>query len=289
MDQNNHIKPTSALVKILGAVVLCSVALLVVFRLGLEMYGVWHDEWSGYNASTFVSDGICNIGVLPIVGDISTYGSSFDAYGNLMTSTNMSDTLYLLKAMEADPNVIGILVQVDSRGGTPAASEFIATELKRSHLPVAAFVLDAATSGGYLVATGADAIIASQFADIGSIAVTMSYLQETKRNEMEGYELVSLASAKFKDSGTSYRALTEEERALFERDLKINHELFIKLVALNRDIPEETVRVLADGSSMPAPLALEQNLIDQIGDRGSVREWFAQELNLSPEDIIFCE
>jgi ClpP class serine protease len=51
----------------------------------------------------------------------------------------------------------------------------------------------------------------------------------------------------------------------------------------------EAVEVLADGSSMSGARALDAGLVDAIGDQQTAREWFANELGMNPEDVIFCE
>lgn len=279
--------------KYVGVTVLVSVALLVIFSAGLEIFGSWHDEWSGWNASQYISDGVCNIAVIPIDGEITTFPYTMEGDGSgepapLMTS--MSETLGQLDiAKNYDPNIEGVLMLIDSPGGSPSASKLIADELKGTELPVAAYVLDVAASGGYYVATGADRIFANPYSDVGSIGITMSYLDNSKQNAEQGLEFVSLSSGKFKDSGTTDKPLTAEERALFERDLKIYHDTFVKDVALNRNLPVEDVAKLADGSTLPAPLALEAKLIDSIGGKEDARAWFAEQLGVNVEDVIFCQ
>lgn len=105
----------------------------------------------------------------------------------------------------------------------------------------------------------------------------------------QGIEYISLSSGKFKDYMNPDKELTTEERALLERDLAIWHDEFVKQVATNRNLPIEDVTKLADGSSLPSKLALEAKLIDTIGDKETVRNWFAEQLNLSPDEVIFCE
>src|SRR3989338_11307133 len=88
------------------------VAILVTFSLGLWIFGVWNDEWSGYNASTktAISDGSCNIAVVPIIGNIIPYaGADQDGSGNeLPPSTNADDVLATLRVAENDPNILGV-------------------------------------------------------------------------------------------------------------------------------------------------------------------------------------
>ena len=267
-----------------------AITALVVFFIGLWGYGAWHDEWSGYNASWEVSDGVCNIAVASVNGDITTMGGAATTEGEEDSLiTNADDVLALLRSAEADPNILGVIVNIDSLGGAPVASELIANALKNLSLPTVALIREFGTSGGYLAATGADTIIASPFSDVGSIGVTLSYLENWEKNAKEGLRFVSLSSGKYKDYGNPDKPLTAEERALLERDLKIYHDQFVKEVAENRNLPIEDVAKLADGSSMPGELALQNKLIDALGDQETARAWFAGELGLSDGEIIFCE
>jgi signal peptide peptidase SppA len=282
------------ILKYVGVIVLWVAGLLGAFWIGLQLYGSWHDEWSGYNASWKISDGGCNIAVVPIDGEITTFPyvstSDLESTESTPIMTSMTETLSTLSTAEYyDENILGVLMLIDSPGGSGAASKMIADDLKDSSMPNAAYVLDIAASGGYLIATGADRIFANPFSDVGSIGVTMSYLDYSKQNTEQGLEYIELASAKFKDSGDPDKPLSAEEKALFERDLKIYHDIFVKEVAGNRNLPIEDVAKLADGSTLPAPLALEHKLIDQIGGKEDVRSWFAEQLGLTPEEVVFCQ
>lgn len=272
-----------SIIKACAIIGLIMIAGLIAFFIGLYGWGYWNDNWSGYNASLYVSDGICNIGVFPLHGDIYTYHETEE-----YKSVTPGDVRQFLATAESDEYVAGILFEVDSLGGYPAASAEIARMIKNSFLPNVALIGDYGTSGGYLAASAADWIIASPFADVGGIGVTMSYLSNVQQNENEGIEYVPLASAPFKDYGSPDKELTQEERALLERDLSIYHDEFVKAVAANRNLNTEEVRALADGSSMPAPLAVEHKLIDEVGSRDQARTFFAQMLGVGEDEVIFC-
>ena len=275
-------------VKILAPIILVAILIPAVLYVGLTIWGDWHDEWSGYNASTYIGDGYCNIAVLPIEGEVHGYGIVTDDYGNEMTSTNMNDAVSFLEQAEYEPGIYGVLALINSTGGSGAAAEQIATELKKSAMPNAAYIVDSGASAAYLIASAADTVIASPFADVGSIGVTMSYLDYSAQNEASGIEYVSLSSAIFKNYGDPDKPLTEEERSLLERDLSVWHDELVAQVAENRGLPIETVSKLADGSSMPGKLALEAGLVDAVGDREVARAWFAEKLGMSVEEVVFC-
>ncbi len=275
--------------KIIVPILLVAILLPIIFYIGLILFGDWHDEWSGYNGSAYIGDGYCNIAVLPVEGEIHTYGVIYDDFGNELTSTNMSDAVSFLSRAEAEPGILGVMALIDSSGGSAVAGEAIANELKKSVMPNVAFIAESGNSAAYLIATGADTIIASPFSDVGGIGVTMSYLNYSRQNQEQGIDYVELTSAKFKDYTSSDKPLTDEERTLLERDLSVWHDEFVNQVAQNRSLPVQDVAKLADGSSLPGKLALENKLIDQLGNKETVRAWFAQKLNIATEDIVFCE
>jgi protease-4 len=144
-------------------------------------------------------------------------------------------------------------------------------------------------SGAYLAATGADTIIASEISDVGGIGITMSYLDNVAENQTLGLNYNELTSAPFKDSGSPDRELSEEERALFEKHLAIYHDVFVREVSENRNLPYEKVAELADGSTLPGALAKEAGLIDTLGDQETAREWFAETLGIEASEVVFCE
>ena len=82
------------------------------------------------------------------------------------------------------------------------------------------------------------------------------------------------------------KVLTDEERNLIERDLNIIYENFIKAVADNRNLEIEKVKLLADGSSMPGQMALENGLIDKIGGKYEVEEYLKE---LISNNIVLCK
>ena len=176
-----------------------------------------------------------------------------------------------------------ILVAIDSYGGWPVAGEDITNALKQAKKPTVALIRSAGTSAAYFVSTGADRIIASKYSDIGSIGVTMSYTDNIKQNQVNGVGYNQLSAGKYKDMGDPNKPLTNEEKAIYLRDLKISHENFIKDVAQNRNLDVEKVRALADGSSMLGESALANGLIDQIGGFSEAEEYLGGVIGETPE------
>lgn len=276
--------------RIAGQIVLIGVALLggfFVFMVGLWWYGHWQDARMYAYA---ISDGVCNVAVIPLQGDIVAYDSytyGQDEQGYVVTSGDSIERY--IRSAESEPGILGIVLQIDSYGGSPAPAGQIMSAMQRTALPTVAYIREVGTSGAYLAATGADTIISTPYAEIGSIGITYSYVQYARQNERDGIDFVELASGRYKDAGNPNKPLTEDERALYQRNVNIFHNLFVSAVAQNRQLPVEAVEELADGSSMPAEMALELGLIDAVGDETLVQGWFAATLGLAPEEVVLCK
>jgi len=97
-----------------------------------------------------------------------------------------------IDVIEDDEYMEALIVEIDSYGGYPVASEEIMNALKKMKTPVVALIREGAASGAYLIATGADKIYASEASDVGSIGVSMSYIDYSEQNKEEGYNLSTI-------------------------------------------------------------------------------------------------
>ena len=222
--------------------------------------------------------GDCNVLGIDLHGylDISVYEEG---------DVSSDDIVWFIEDAEQDESIKAIILDIDSMGGDPVAAEEIANALIRTAKPTVALIRSYGNSAAYYAATGADVIFASKNSDIGSIGVTMSYLDNVWKNQKEGLTYNQLSAGKFKDMFDPDRPLTYEEKELIMRDVVILHENFIQAVAENRGLAIEKVRALADGSSMLGQMALENGLIDRIGDLYAAREYLEVELG---EPAVVC-
>jgi len=230
----------------------------------------------------------CNVAGIGLHGDVVTYISpeNLDQDGNQLNDETSSEyVMSKISEAEADDSIKAIIFEVDSFGGSAVAAEEMSKALKKATKPTVAFVRGGAVSAAYWASTGADFIVASALSDIGSIGVTMSYVDYSKKNIKDGLTYNSLSTGKFKDYGNSDKPITVEERELMMRDLNIMHDNFIKVVAENRSLDINKVRALADGSSMPGEMALANGLIDRIGGIDEVRAYLKDKIG---EDVNDC-
>ena len=91
-------------------------------------------------------------------------------------------------------------------------------------------------------------------------------------------EYVTLSSCKFKDAGSPAKTITNEEKQLFMRDIKISYQNFLNFVSENRKLDIEKLKKVADGSSMMGEAALKEGLIDRIGSLPDVENYISEKI-----------
>ncbi|MCK5095840.1 MAG: signal peptide peptidase SppA [Candidatus Pacebacteria bacterium] len=213
----------------------------------------------------------CNVLGVQLVGGLVTYASQDEIEEHGFTLAD--EILFAIDDAQQDEETDALILEIDSWGGSPVAADEIADALKRFTKPSVVYIRGAGVSGAYWAATGADYIFATKNSDVGSIGVTMSYVENSEQNENAGLKYISLSSGEFKEAGDPNKELTEEERTLFERDIDIVYNNFIDTVSENRSLLREDVKKIADGSSVIGQMAQDLGLVDKIGTFYDVREY----------------
>ncbi len=172
----------------------------------------------------------------------------------------------------SDPRVRGLVLRINSPGGTVTASDLMFKEIlhfkqRTGHKrPVLAVMMDVAASGAYYVACAADGIVAHPSTVTGSIGVMMQMVNFAGTMHKLGIGADAIKSGPMKDAGSPLRHMTAEERAVFQGIIDHFYDGFVTMVADRRPgLDEAQVRELADGRVWTAKEALELGFIDQIG------------------------
>ncbi|MEN9338024.1 MAG: hypothetical protein RIQ41_338 [Candidatus Parcubacteria bacterium] len=225
----------------------------------------------------------CNVVGVSINGGMTTYlpywwsqDQSLTAEEKMLISSDY--VTHIIEEANKDTDVQAIILEVDSGGGSPVAGEEIANAVKASTKPVVGLIRSIGASAAYWAVSPAKPIFASKNSDVGGIGVTASYSQELDDKK----KFIQLSVGKYKDSGNPEKALTEEEKMLIMRDVRIIHENFIKEIAANRNLSEEKVRDLADGSTILGEAAKNAGLIDEIGSLHTVEAYLKLQLGSEP-------
>ena len=229
----------------------------------------------------------CNIAYIPVQGELVTYvpASEGTTTGNAYDQTASEDVTQSIRAAEADSSIKGIVLAIDSPGGSPVAGEEIQAALKRSSKPTVALIRDQGDSAAYMAASGANVIFASAFSDVGDIGITQSYVDSSKQNTESGLTYNQLSIGKYKDMFSTDKPLTPDERALAMQQLQLDYNVFVGIVVENRGMSTSSVLALADGSSVTGSEALQNGLINKIGNVDDVRSYLTDKLGT---DAVIC-
>lgn len=208
-----------------------------------------------------------DIGVINIVGMITTGGSSASVFGEVTSGSG--DINRRLRKAADNPHLKAVILRLNSPGGTVAGTQEISREidrLKKSGKKVVASMGDVAASGAYWLAARCDKIVANPGTMTGSIGVIMRTQNLQGLYEKLGIEEINLKKGKHKDMGSPARDMTEEERQILQSMIDDDYEHFIRAVAEGRKMDEEKVRELATGRVFNGSQAKEVGLVDELGN-----------------------
>lgn len=176
----------------------------------------------------------------------------------------------LLRKLRFDDNIKGIVLRVDSPGGSALVSDNIWHEieqLKAAGKKVVVSMGTYAASGGYYISCNADYIYAEPTTLTGSIGVFGVMMNTGKFfNNKLGITFDTVQTGKFTNSFTAFFEKNEEERAIIQQSVEDVYDKFIERVADGRNLSREDVEALAQGHIYSGVDALELNLVDELGD-----------------------
>lgn len=208
----------------------------------------------------------------------------------MIASDQSNDTIVdMLKEAQKDPQIAGVIMQINSPGGSVYASEKIYKEIKKLqeiNKPVYAVMEELAASGGYYISAPCDKIYASNETWTGSIGVIMqSYSLEGLFDEY-GIKEQNITTGKMKDAGSPGSDMDNEEKEYFQGLVDSAFGRFVKVVSEGRDMSEKEVRKLADGRVYDGSQALENGLVDNIGDLEDAYKDMTEAYNLSDPMLV---
>ncbi len=220
------------------------------------------DEFAYTSSNEVTTDfGYDYIGTVHVEGEISE---------SISGEYNHEYILNSIDAMIADPENKGLILYVDTPGGSVFASDELYFKIKeyqeKTDRPVYSSMQSMAASGGYYISAPCDKIIANRNCWTGSIGVTMGTLIDVSGLlDNLGIKTETITSGANKSMGSSYEPMTDEQREIFQSLVDEAYEQFVGIVAEGRNMDKDEVIKLADGRIYTAMQAKEIGLVDQIG------------------------
>jgi protease-4 len=173
-----------------------------------------------------------------------------------------------LKKYAKDESVKAIVLRINSPGGGVGPSQEIHEEVRklRDKKPVVASMGALAASGGYYIACATRKIYANPGTITGSIGVIMPFFNAEDLARKIGIRGMEVKSGRFKDTGSSLRPMTPEEKALLQGVVDNTHRQFVLAVAEGRKQPFSRVMEIADGRILSGEQAKALGLVDALGN-----------------------
>ena len=203
-----------------------------------------------------VEDGIATI---PINGPMMKGDSKFGG-------TNSLRTRRAVRRAAADASISGIMLLVDSPGGTAAGTGELANDIlnARKAKPVFAHGEDMIASAAFWLVSQAEFVSANTTAEVGSIGTVAVVEDSSIAAEMEGITVHVISTGEFKGAFVPGVPVTQEHLDMLQERVNDLNEHFLKAVSVGRKMSMRAVRNIADGRVHIAEKAKELGLIDAV-------------------------
>ncbi len=222
-----------------------------------------------------------HIAVLYAVGDIVDSGKE-----------GIVDDLLVpeIASLAQNDKVIGLVLRVNSGGGSAFASEQIwhaLEKFKESGKPFYVSMGDYAASGGYYISCGADRIYADPTTLTGSIGIFGMIPNANKLlTDKLGLAFESVASSPNANFPTFTEPMTERQYAAMQSYVERGYETFTSRVAEGRQIPQDSVKAIGGGRVWDGTTALKIGLVDDLGTLHDAVSAMAKELDIDADRYV---
>ena len=261
----NVIKKIGLLVLIVALLTISSLVVAVILSFG---------------AGTTLATG--NVAVIPIEGVISNENPGFLASG--------MDTQYIrdsIKRASEDSSIKAIVLEINSPGGAPVASDEIGIAVKQANKTTVAFIRDTGASGAYWIASNAKYIIANRMSITGSVGVTASYIDFAGTLARFNATYEQLTGGQYKELGSQFANLTPDERLLLQRKIDMLHEFFLSEVQQNRNLSNSTVQTISTGEFYLGAEAIKLGLVDELGSYPELDAYLTKKIGETPVYVTY--
>jgi protease IV len=193
----------------------------------------------------------------------------------------------LLELLESvgKSNAQAVILSIESPGGSAGGSEVVYEHIRTlaEKKPTVAVIDNLAASGGYIIALGADRIVAREGSIVGSIGVIIQYPNFAGILQTVGVKMEEVKSAPLKASPNGFEATSPEARAALQDVVNGGYAWFKNLVKNRRNLSDEELQRVADGRVHSGRKALDYRLIDDIGGEKQAVAWLETEKKITKD------
>ena len=213
-----------------------------------------------------------------ISGEIVSEKST-SLFGNQISADELIETIEELKN---NPNVVGILFEINSPGGSVVAGQEIYESMLELKKPKVSYIREVGASGAYYLALASDKIISNPYAITGSIGVVSVVTDLSGLFEKLGINTTTIKSGEMKDIGAEYRKMTEEEKKILS---VIVQDIFLdfksEIEKRRKNLNRATFEQILDARILSGKQAKEIGLVDELGTREVAIKSLASLANVS--------
>lgn len=189
-----------------------------------------------------------------------------------------------------DDHIKAVVIEINSPGGVVGPSQEIYEEISRIReefkKPVVIVSSGLLASGAYYAAVAGDKILVQPGTMVGSIGVIMEFVNLEKLYDWAKVGRYSITTGKYKDSGAEYRAMREDEKALFQDMINDVWGQFKDAVADGRNLEMDQVEKYADGRVITGSQAVQLGFADGFGTLEDAYETAADLANLDDYEVF---
>ena len=200
------------------------------------------------------------------------------------------DVISKFREIKKDNSVKALLVSVNSPGGTFVNSKEIFDSLVEigDLMPTAVYMREMATSGGYLLSSGAGRIFSNQGTITGSIGVILQTANISDLLNKIGVDPIVIKSGELKAVPNPLEKVDENQVSYIQSVISSMQDEFLNIIKSKRNISDESIDQISDGRILSSKRAVELNLIDEIGTETDAIAWLKKEASLN-DDVPVTE
>lgn len=219
------------------------------------------------------------IAIIDLVGPLMKQDSS------LSGGTSTVRARRQIRQAANSEDIRGILLRIDSPGGTVAGTADLADDIKAAlrQKPIHAFIEDLGASAAYWLASQTARITVTRTSLIGSIGTFAVIVDSLKAHADAGFEVHVIRAGEFKGAGTPGTEVTDKQLAEMQRIVDGLNNHFIEAVAAGRSLSNKRVRELADGRVHVGQGAVAEKLADVVGSIDEAVANLRSEIDAGPK------
>lgn len=196
-----------------------------------------------------------------------------------------------LREVGEDPLIEGVVLWIDSPGGTVVAVTQITYEIERlkSLKPVVAYSGGIAASGGYYIMSVCNSIVVRPDAELGSIGVIYVHMDASGYYSQFGFDITVFKTGEHKDAGADWRDLDDKERQFITDSVYDAFYRFVYTVSRGRGLTTDFVENYADGLTWFGEEALDWGFADVVGNFDDAVQEIERLTGLKHAELVFIE